>query len=437
MISSAFLDVLVDRNFAERSVKAVTKDVCRRNVLSLLKEYGVRLFLDGYQQCFTHLIESSGLSTDTQKARIVNFLRVVRAMTAEEHAEAFAEGGAEERGEMISFLGGLLNSINGERDADALEKAQEDSIDEQYIPWTWIYNRTKEFCDNRSVNGDTAFILRCKLLGRLMVLDHPPRRNEMLSLEYPPLKKALTPAEKEDRNVWDGGRTIFLNKYKTHPVYGEYSMPISETARQLLEELRWNHTDLRQGAVFPNGTMPDYLSAILGTKVHVNMFRHSFYSYYYGHKHGEPIYMHEKNDIARMTGNSPKMHDHYIVRLKPYQKDRVAYYAAVMEGRNSNLNDVDRQLIKELDASVQNVAHAGPKVTKRKQSDLATSVLRDYAHLFVNKSTEEKRRERPYLYLSQCGDMYKDSGYTVAQILGGDPDLIKKWAAKIARESSP
>jgi hypothetical protein len=428
MLNAAQVDILVERNFKDRSVKQVTKDVCRRNFLALVKAYGESLFDERCIQCFRHLMTESGLSVETQKARIVNALRIVRSLTATEFASCFWFEESEQTQEgLVDFLSGLMTQIDGERRADELEKAQDDEIDDKYIPWTWLYNRAAAFVADPNVSGNEDFVLRCKLLAHIMVLDHPPRRNELIYIEFPPASNTLTAAQKKDRNIWDGANAIYINRYKTFPHYGEYVMGVSEPARKILQQLRTMRKSARETRVFPTGTMPDYLSAIVGTRVSVGHFRHSFYTFYYAHPHGQPVYAHERNDISMMTGNL-KSHDAYVRRLKPYKNDKMAYYADLMAGRNSNLDEADSRLISEYDATVGGaVKTVGPRITKRTQNELVSRVLKHYSSWFLGKTTEEKRRERPYLRLTKCTDVFEDTGLTVAEILGSDAELVKKW----------
>jgi len=72
------------------------------------------------------------------------------------------------------------------------------------------------------------------------------------------------------------------------------------------------------------------------------------------------------------------------------------------------------------------------KAAPRRQSPLVKEVLEHYKHLFVGKSIEEKRKERPYLFLSQCDETFRN-GEKVKDILGSDVDLIRKWCSKITR----
>lgn len=431
----------ITKNYEDKKVKNVTITAAIRNVISLQNTYKDKLFGAKYTECMEDLLESDALSFETRKSRIVNFLRLVRSMTDSQFKEHFIR--TLSRGGVIAYLGNKISALN-ERMKDGVKTlAKEDYIDEKYVPWTFIYNRAKEFSEKDFDTGDKKLILRCKILARIMILDHAPRRNlDYTALQFP--RDGETQDEVRERaieqnlNIWHTDK-LFINDYKTKGHYGEYVMDIKPQTQDMLQELWEDDFEISGGGrgrgrhnydrIFEKLKIPDALRYILNIDATVNTLRHSFLTYYYSHKHGKPIYLHEKNSIALSMGNAVNTHDRYVIRNTPFKDDPMKYYEDVVSARNKNISLQDKKLIRKLADSTEVVAEVKGKTAPRRMAPIVREVLEKYKHLFIGKSMEEKRKEKPYLTLSQSEDVYK--GRKVKDILGDDVNLIRKWASNI------
>jgi hypothetical protein len=455
-------DKVMARNFADKKVQKVTISIAQRHIRQLVERYKSLLFSKKYKECVDDIIKDDSVSLDNRKARVVNLMRFIRTLTDEEYASLFPP--CIKRKEVEDYIGTCIAYMNGALNNLVKDNALEGDENREYVPWTLIYNRAQDYLQ---AAGDTCFEWSCKFIVLACILDHPPRRNEIFDITTP--LKGESEAETRARalrdgiNAWAGNR-LYLNKYKTARQYGEYVFPLSERA---LNALRVVARDCKPGArIFANWSMSAFLSHALGMKCSVNVLRHSFLTYYYSHKHGRPVYLHEKNDMATMMANSIAMHDRYVIRNEPYKNDKLSYYSSLFDRRNEDLSERDLKLISALTISekkprVKSAGAAavdsdedeegeeeveektavkkGPpaipkKTTARRKTENAKYVLLQYRHLYEGKTVDEKRRTKPYLYLSTCEDeldLPDGTRSRVCDVLGGDAKLIKKWVSKL------
>ena len=426
----------VNKNFNGRRVKPVTIEVSKRNIHFLQEKYKNLLYGPKYQNCIEDVFQSDELSMDTKKARVVNWFRMIRAMSPAQFKKHFHN--SVKQADVVEYLCVRMSLINHAMKDELLQVAEGGTISEKYVPWTFIYNRAEEFVNSgTTMEGNADVILKCRLIAHLMILDHPPRRNlDYMCLRYPFARDTLAVtrerAMKNDLNIWHSTH-IFINDYKTKKNYGEYVMELKPHVTQMFKELQAMSGQKSAGEfIFAGLKIPEALKFILGITATVNTLRHSFLTFYYSHNHGHPIFLHEKNDISLMMANAVNTHDRYIIRNKPYKNDKMQYYMDVVAQRNKNISESDKGLIGKYADGNEKTVLVSKKAAPRRQSPLVKEVLEHYKHLFVGKSIEEKRKERPYLFLSQCDETFRN-GEKVKDILGSDVDLIRKWCSKITR----